>query len=226
MKLDDTVSVGDLLTSLSILIGMGTLAASWWRDRQLRRGEIADRIRAAAGQTLARLERWNEILQALFVESQPVFVEVSERLAKDLDTTSARDMLWRELSRVNLLLLREIREEEVETAFIEICTYRPELRASFNSVAARIKATQAGIVDEFLRDTELDVVSFSGVGADSYSSAQLGNRLRATASRLSAKCRQEIEEAGAPLRSLLIELASKPNRELLRTGRPAEGEIV
>jgi hypothetical protein len=225
MTVDSTISVGDLLTSLSILVAVGTLAASWWRDRQLRRGEIADRIRAAAGRTIARLERWEEIIQALFVESQPVFVEVSEQLAKDFDAASARDRLWRELNRVRLTLLQEIRREEIETSYVEICTYHPHLRETFSQVVSKIKSTENAIFDGFLKETELDVLHYSGTDAQSYDSAWLGNRLRATAKTWSLQCREDVAAASSSLRGLLIALVAQSNGELLRGRGSSEASM-
>src|SRR5215831_16421217 len=97
-RLERTVKIGDLLTSLSILISLAAVLVTWSRDATLRQRQQADEIRKAAATTLAKLERWQELSSAIFQESQPVFVTVSQNLGKNHDAASARDYLWRELN--------------------------------------------------------------------------------------------------------------------------------
>lgn len=130
VTLDPTLKIGDLLTSGSILISLVTFLVSWAKDRRIRQKELADKIRAAAAHTLAKLERWEEPSISIADEAQPIFVETSELIDPDEEDSIilARDYLWKELSRLRAEKLRRVLGEEVEIAYIDLYAYMPGIR--------------------------------------------------------------------------------------------------
>jgi hypothetical protein len=220
MSFDETIKIGDLLTSASVLVSVAALVGALWRDRALRRRELADKIRAAAGKTLARLERWQEISLALYTDVQPLFIEVSEDMDRNFEVVAARDKMWKELNRVRLTLLQEIRQEEIETAYVELYTYRPEARDLFRGVMARVKAAEAEAFQDLLMQTQADIMSLEKTAA-TYHTAQLGNRLRRTAAVVEQKCATSIRDAIVPLQEFLFAIMSQSDNRLLRTHRVA-----
>lgn len=79
LTFDRTIALKDILTSLSILVSIAALLFAWGQDRQIREREQADRIRAAAAETLAKVERWEELSLWFFQDIQPLYVETSEK---------------------------------------------------------------------------------------------------------------------------------------------------
>jgi len=215
MQFDATLKIGDLLTSASVLVAATALIVAWWKDRSLRRRELADKIRRAAGNTLARLERWQEIVLALFDDAQPLFVEVAQDLVGKYDVTAARDKVWRELNRLRLALRRELRSEEIETAYVDLYTYHPAARDNFRDAIRTIRLAEEKAFRGFLQGTQDAILSFEGKEA-AYETAELGNRLRETATDWKATFDLAIEQATMPLQAFLVSIMWQSDGETLR----------
>src|SRR5205809_6148245 len=96
------IKIGDVLTALSILLSLIALLSALAQERALRRRDQADKIRNAAAKTLTKLERWQELNNWFFHYIEPIFVNVSEKLANEQDIVAARDFLWKELSAAHI----------------------------------------------------------------------------------------------------------------------------
>src|SRR5438128_968290 len=81
LRLEQTISVGHLLTSASILISALGLGYQLSKDNEAKQLQQANDVRAAAARTLESLDRWREISVSLFDELQPIFVQSSMELA-------------------------------------------------------------------------------------------------------------------------------------------------
>jgi hypothetical protein len=120
-ELKKEVSVGDVLTSVSIVLSITALLFSWSQSRALERREQANQIRNAAAQTIAKFERWEEISTSIFDEIQPSLIEASEQLSKrntNSDVTQSRDYLYKEIRVASSETQRRLREEQIETAYV------------------------------------------------------------------------------------------------------------
>jgi hypothetical protein len=95
---DRTLKAGDVLTSLTIIVSVVALITTLTKERDTRTREQADRVRVAAAKTLAKLERWQSLQLSLYQELQPVYVDVSESLARRFDVVAARDYLWKQVN--------------------------------------------------------------------------------------------------------------------------------
>lgn len=60
------ITIGDMLTSASILLSIFALLLSWSQSRALEKREQANEVRNAAAETLAKFERWQEISMSIF----------------------------------------------------------------------------------------------------------------------------------------------------------------
>jgi len=95
MVLNPEITVGNILTILSIFVLVIALLIPWSKDQRIRKKDHADKVRNAAGKTLAKLERWEELSLRYYQDVQPLFVEASEKLAKGFHVVAVRDFLWR-----------------------------------------------------------------------------------------------------------------------------------
>jgi hypothetical protein len=131
MKLDRTLKVSDMLTSLTIIVSVIALMISWSKDRDIREREQANLVRNAAGQTLAKIERWKSLQLSIFDEIQPDFVETSEMLAKDYDIIVTRDHLWKSINSENVIVKTRIVNEKMEISYIDLFSRLPAIREVF-----------------------------------------------------------------------------------------------
>lgn len=213
MTFDWKITFGDVLTVVSIFISVWTLVSSWRKDRLLRQRELADKVRAAAAKTLTKLERWEELSLALFLECQPLFVKVSEDLAKKFDLKAARDFLWRELHSVYLNIMQNIRAEEIETAYADLYVYHPEARNIFHDSLQQLKEAQEQTFTELLAKTQETIMAAGE--KKKYQTAELGNTLRAAAARVREKYAQTLSLKLVAPQKFLFALIAQSDEAML-----------
>ena len=182
MGLDMTVKVGDLLTSVSVLIAGATLSYGWWKDRSLRRREQADAARTAAAQALAKLERWVEIAQSFEQDIQDLLVETTQVVDEshgDLrGLEKGRDHLYAGLNAAWQKLSQEQRALEIESSAVELYGRRPDAYDRFKATLAALK-NRATTGFERLRDRDTqDAILAYDKKPGPYQPATLGNELR------------------------------------------------
>ena len=136
MKIEWTIKASDLLTSLTIVVSVVALLVSWTKDQDVRTREQADKVRTAAAKTIAKLERWEAIQLSLYSELQPIYVEVSEGLAKQFDVVTSRDLLWKRINTLRVKIAARVLDEAVETAYVDLFAYHPSIRGTFQGVMA------------------------------------------------------------------------------------------
>ncbi len=150
MNLTGEITVGNLLTAASVLISAAALAYSWRNDRQLRRLEYADRIRYAAGLTASVFDRWQTLVQQFFDGVQPLIVEIDELAAQGQDTAAARRALVRGLYEHRAAVRRDVREERIESAYVDLYGYDPNVHALFLATVAQLHRIDDRAFDQLL----------------------------------------------------------------------------
>ncbi len=98
MQLDWSIKVGDILTTLTIIVSVAALVVTWTKDRNARETAQADIVRTAAATAITQLDRWQSLNSSLYQELQPEFITTSEMLSKQYDVTKVRDYLWKIIS--------------------------------------------------------------------------------------------------------------------------------
>ena len=80
LHLNREIKLGDILTSVSLLIATLTLVTAWIKERKLRRKVYADTIRAAAAGTAVAIARRRELAIAFYPRSNrfsPILIQPS-----------------------------------------------------------------------------------------------------------------------------------------------------
>jgi hypothetical protein len=229
LEFDEQLDVGNLLTSLTILISLGALLSALAKDRRTRERELGDRVRAAAARTLGKLERWQQLSARLYQDVQPLFVDVSQKLHAELDAEAARDLLWRELAAARAAAELRIVDEEIESAYVELYPYHPSVQRRFTETMSRLKAIDAAVYFDFVEQTQAQVLAYDGPPKD-YTSALLGNDLRLESARAERRLVNELVQAIGPVREFLVAVVSLSDKEIVSRarlpsdcGRPHDG---
>lgn len=131
LKLDTTIKVDNLLTLATIIGSVIAFLTSWAAERDLKELQRADRMRAAAALSIAKLERWQVLHLSLYDEIQPTLVETSEMLVSNFDVGKARDYFWKTLDRQHVQILKSIQEERVDTAYLDLLAFEPSYREQY-----------------------------------------------------------------------------------------------
>ena len=217
LSLDRTIKASDVLTSLTIIVSVVALLVSWTKDRDTRTRESADRVRSAAAQTLAKLERWEDLELSLYRDLQPAYVETSETLARKFDVIAARDQLWKQINAQHIRVAGRVLDEGIETAYTQLFAYSPSVRKSFLDAIRSLKVAEQAAIEQLLLDTQGAVLSFKAKEAG-YSTAHLGNALREVSLKVEEKFRQQSERALKPIRDELYALITSSDEAVLSRG--------
>jgi hypothetical protein len=181
LRLDEEVAVGDLLTSLSILVAAVTLYVSLRQARKQRQREVADSVRAAAADALARLNRYARLPELVADSAQTIAVETSRKIAQPPakgDVEDARDYLWMKLLLQWQNARTAQRAEGVELVHVKLLGYRPD---AYEGIEKAIEELDQGAMHCFnvlLERSQAAVLEWDGVDRQTYQSAKLGNELR------------------------------------------------
>jgi hypothetical protein len=221
LEFDRKLDVGNVLTSLTILISVAALVSTLAKDRRARERDLGDKVRAAAAKTLGKLERWQQLSARLYQDVQPLFVDVSQKLHAELDAEAARDLLWRELATARTAAEQRIVDEEIESAYVELYPYHPSVQERFAETMSRLKAIDTAVYLDFIKQTQSSVLAYAGAPKD-YVPAMLGNDLRVESARAEGRLVSELEQAIRPIREFLVAVVSLSDKEIVsRTRLPS-----
>jgi hypothetical protein len=219
------IKVGDILTSVSILISALAFLRAWTKDREIRNKEIADRTRSAAAITLAKLERWRDLSLWFFQSTQPLFVETSEMLTNQFDVVATRDFLWKKLNEVRTEVSNRVMKEQIEIAYVELAGYHPAVYDFFTSTIGTLKENQGEAYDKFIERTQRVVMSYKSRQAG-YQTAMLGNDLRTVAYESQSALRAQTDQTLKPIHEFLINIIAESDKAILtRKILPNHGKV-
>src|ERR1051326_5869662 len=146
LHLERRVSVGDLLTIASIFGALLAWGLSWEHDRQLRQRADADRVRAAAAETLVKLDRWEDLSVSVFSEVEAAYIDTKETLrslpGKTLDVDAARHQLWKSILQSEVRVQQKILDDHFEAGYVGLYTYVPDARHDFEELSTRLSNSQ------------------------------------------------------------------------------------
>ena len=217
-RVDWTIKVQDVLTTLTVAISVAALVLSWSKDRAAQKTERANRVRAAAAGILTKLDRWQALQLSLYQELQPTFVEASEQLQKQYNIVVVRDQVWKNINAQRTHIASKILEEHLETAYADVLSYFPSARAKFTETYEKLTAIEEANTMNFLAATEEDVFALDGKEKQ-YTTAMLGNALRKSATQYRSELRKQTQEVIQPMRDYLFDVISKTDDEILSAAR-------
>jgi len=218
LQLDRTIKAGDILTSLTVVLSVITLVLSLAKDRDARGSEQANKVRGAAASAIVKLDRWQNVQLSLYQELQPSFVETSEALLKKYDVVAARDSFWRQVNQVRTKIARQVLEEQLGTAYVDILSHFPAARTRFVEAFAKLAIVEDDVTNSFLAGSEQAILSLRGKQA-SYQTADLGNALRAQAAANATELRKQAEAVIAPVRIYLLSVIALPDNKIVNASQ-------
>ena len=177
-----TITVGDILTALAVLVSAAGLFVAWTKDRALRRKEYADRIRHAAAITVAKLERREQLSLRFFEDLQPLITDADVELMDSQDIIKVRDSFWRGVVATHAAMTQRILDEQIEIAYAHLYGYDPHIYDLFSAAVEQLRLVNDLMLSEVLQTTQDAILSLES--QEKYTSAMLGNLLRATCSRI------------------------------------------
>jgi hypothetical protein len=211
-----SVTVGDILTCVSILLSALALVYQLSKDRQDKRQERSNEVRAASARTLASLERWGEISLSFFDEIQPTFIDTSLIIASGhaIDKAKARDFLYKKINEHQASIYRKISDEKVITSYVGMYQYNPSFKAYFENVLGDLKLKEDATFDDYLISLQekLMAISYDATRDDT---ALVGDTLRNISGTYRQNYRANVRNILDPVSNFLSSIINKSDDELL-----------
>ena len=173
-------------------------------------------MRAAVGVAVAKLDRLQALQLSGFLELQPVFVDTSEMLARDLNAVAARDFLWKSIDVERSKILGKVLDDHIETAYVGLFSHFPAIRPMFLDTLAQLKASDEEILRAFREAAERDVLAVPQRKAD-YNSSELERSLRAAPPSI-APTSNGTTKFLEPVHAFLLQVVTKSDSEILTQG--------
>jgi hypothetical protein len=218
LQLDNSVKVGDILTSLTIFISVIALLLSLAKDRDTKAAEQANKVRRAAADALAKLDRWQGVQLSLYQALQPTFVELSEVLAKNYDVVNVRDLFWKKVNIERTRVAKQVFDEQLGTAYTDLLSHFPAARGKFVEAFAKLSEVEDGVTQSFLADSEQSILSLKDEQT-TYTTPVLGNALRLHAIRRTTDLRTKSEAIIAPVREYLFSVIALEDKNIVDVSR-------
>jgi len=218
LEFQKTIKAGDILTSITILVSVVALILSLAKDREALVSDQANRVRAAAASTLAKLDRWQAVQLSLYQDLQPSFVQLSEDLAKQYDVVSIRDRFWKQVGEARARVAKQVLDEQLSTSYADLLTHFPAARERVAVVLGQLSVVESKASDEFMAKGEQSILSLKGKQA-SYQTPDLGNALRAAAATGAGQFKAESDRLLEPVRQYLFGLIARKDDELVNARR-------
>jgi hypothetical protein len=213
--LNPEVKLGDLLTSVSVLVAATALVTTWRRDRNVRRREYADRIRDAAARTIVALRRRRSLADRLFAAIEPRVTEADVKLVETRNAVAVRDAFWQHLVETRASLLKELFEEKLEDAYVALLGYNPAVQDLFLSALADLDELDERAYTNLLEMTQQDILAFDG-RKEPPDTAELGNLLRMTLAVVERDSLTETEKVLNRTEEKLLRIVTAEDPEILR----------
>jgi len=218
MQIDWMIKIGDILTSLTIIVSVFALVITWRKDRDTKETQQADLVRSAAASAISKLDRWQALQLSLYEALQPEFVITSEKLADDYDVIKVRDYFWKTISAKRMQIYSKVLEEQIPTSYFNLLAHFPDTRNQFMNMFRALNEIEERISNGFQEKTQQDVLAFEGKEAN-YTSAMLGNALRTTAANQKEQFMRQASTTIEPVREFLFDIIARSNKQILQASR-------
>lgn len=134
--------VGDLLTSVSVIIALLGFLYAWRKDRKLRTKEYADKVRTAGAMTLAKIDRCESLFLSFIHRIRPLFTEMNELLEQTKNQEACRDHFWKQMIEIRLSIYKQFSDEQIELAYAPLFVHKHEIYDLFKGVIEKAKQVE------------------------------------------------------------------------------------
>jgi hypothetical protein len=210
---DPQLTVGDLITAIAVLVSAVGILVELRKDRDLRRKELADKVRRSAGLIVAKLDRWRQLSQHFFNQAHTLITDTDVLLVREQNIINARDFLWKELFALKADADKRKMDEQIEASYADLYGYDPRIHDLFAGVTERLRKIDALIFQEFVQQSQDNVLDLEEARKP-FVTAILGNMLRRTAASFAAESDALTEEVLGPFRGEMVRLVNASDADI------------
>jgi hypothetical protein len=131
--------------------------------------------------------------------------------------------LWRQVNTERIRIARQILEEQLGTAYLDIVAHFPAVRTKYVEAFAELAKVEDEVSNEFLANAEEAILDLGDKKA-TYQTAHLGNAFRAQALRSASTLKARSENVIAPIRDFLLSVIALPNDTIVKTSQVGQDD--
>ncbi|MEQ8302913.1 MAG: hypothetical protein RIB47_05950 [Cyclobacteriaceae bacterium] len=212
-KLIRETTIGEVLTSVSILISMTGVMFSWKQDRQIEIKKQATQMKELSIQAFSNVLSWKDLNLYLFDRAEVLIEDVCVEFAQHQDNIQARDLYWREITQYKNDLDYEILEKDLKTFHFVLLNNGLDHDSTFIRTVTYINKLIDLNHKQYLKD--MQSVILSEAKANAKQTAILGNKLRAVNDQYRSGTLEIFQTESRNLQSYLQGIIVKSDRELV-----------
>ncbi|NRF65466.1 hypothetical protein HLB44_00565 [Aquincola sp. S2] len=149
--------LSDTFTALTLIGAVASFSASAYKDRELRKGEHADKVRVTAAQLLGKTNALRTSVPSSVLEAQQRIVETKLRLLTNYEPRNEMHALWGALLDSQVKTLQRVSSLQTDPSYLTFYTFSPstklcidgaidlierELREGYAKVLATVEHTR------------------------------------------------------------------------------------
>lgn len=212
MKFKSEISVGELLTALSIIISLIGVLITWNKNQQIAISNEATRMRELSIQAFSNVQQWQEEEQLFFNQVDVLIKQVSRTYTETNDRILTRDMFWEGVTQLRNDLDTKIISKDLKTFHFQLLNKGIDQDSVFITTIALLEKLVQFNFEAYLKETELAIL-LKEIN-DPRESAILGNYLRNVNDKYRDKTKEIFREETLTLKKQLRAIITKPDRAL------------
>jgi hypothetical protein len=208
------ISIGELLTFISITASLISVIANWTIDRRIRMQENASNVRMAIAKTMDQINQVKDLQLQYYELIEEDIEDVGYMMViKKEKNVIARDFLWKKMFIRRAEQHTKIMGEEWKIGYINLLPYNIKIDSLYQHTATRLSGLESVEFALMLNDLEDIILDFNE--KTDFHTDLLTGPLRANAKFHLENHVQHVEEAVAPLNRYLTSLFNASDEELL-----------
>jgi hypothetical protein len=211
-KLDWRLS--DIFTALTLLGAVVSFSTSAYKDRELKKAEHADKVRASAAQLLGKTNALRSSVPTSVLEAQQRIVETKLRLLANYDPRKELHSLWGTLLDSQVKALQRVSGLQTDPSYLAFYTFSPNTKTCVDSAIGTIEQELRNGYEKVLATVERARVQLPKHKAD-YEPAALYNQLSVPLFAMEGASGDAMRRQLEPIEKHLVAVIARSNEELL-----------
>ena len=207
--------MGELLTSISILISLTAVLINWHKDRQIEVKRQSAVIKELSIQAFSNMVYWKDLNLHFFDRTEVTIEEAARLLAINKNNILTRDVLWKGITEIRNETEYEILQKDLKTFHFKLLNYGLDPDSTFIRTVTYINTILEINYKDYQQDMQRIILSQEITKAKE--TAILGNKLRSINDVYRRKTKDLFKLESTKLQDYLHSIIIKTDQEIFIT---------
>ncbi len=213
LKFRNEVSMGEMLTSISILISLVGVSINWYQDRQIVIKKQSTQMKELSIKAFSNVLSWKDLNLHFYDRAEILIEEVAQSFASKKDKILARDIFWKGVTAIKNELDYEILQKDLKTFHFILLSNGLDYDSTFLITITYVNKILELNHKDYLQETQKAILTEDI--KNSLQTAILGNRLRAINDHYRNKTREIFKAESKKLESYLHSVIVATDKEIV-----------